>query len=385
MKLAIMESIMTPGGHEVDFDRILVEELRNLNHEVTFVVPEKFQFQRDYGVTVLTLPGKVVSYEGLSGLRKNLASVKREWNRQKWFKALYEQALEKKFDAVIIPTSTYRYLRALRLSKLKKSPIPIVFIVHGVNPKEESKFFSAAKSLEQYSNIKVLVLTFDNKVLGKTAPNVNCIKPPTYIPRDIKLAKPISKKETLKLGFFGQYRREKNLDALLATILSCNFSIPVKLSIQGATVHPADAADFERIIKKYEDNSNIEFLHKGLFGIEWQNAINDIDVLLMPYASERYLYHWAGMLFTALGFRKTVVASSVINPEVFKQYQIGATFSNEKPDDLKLVLEKFVNTYFDKLELYDKELSRAYVDFNPSSFVQQVVNIIQSNGVQEKI
>ena len=30
MRIGIFENIMTPGGHEVDFDRILVEELQAL-------------------------------------------------------------------------------------------------------------------------------------------------------------------------------------------------------------------------------------------------------------------------------------------------------------------------------------------------------------------
>ncbi len=34
MHIAILESITTPGGHEVDFDRILVEELQALGHKV---------------------------------------------------------------------------------------------------------------------------------------------------------------------------------------------------------------------------------------------------------------------------------------------------------------------------------------------------------------
>ena len=42
MKIAIFENIMTPGGHEVDFDRILVEELKTLGHEVCFYVQEGF-------------------------------------------------------------------------------------------------------------------------------------------------------------------------------------------------------------------------------------------------------------------------------------------------------------------------------------------------------
>ena len=42
MKLAIFENIMTPGGHEVEFDRIIVEEFRALGHSVEFYVPENF-------------------------------------------------------------------------------------------------------------------------------------------------------------------------------------------------------------------------------------------------------------------------------------------------------------------------------------------------------
>ena len=52
MKLAIFENIMTPGGHEVDFDRILVEEFQQSGHEVSFYVPEGFEFSFDYQVSV---------------------------------------------------------------------------------------------------------------------------------------------------------------------------------------------------------------------------------------------------------------------------------------------------------------------------------------------
>ncbi|MDY5052622.1 MAG: glycosyltransferase family 1 protein, partial [Anaerovibrio sp.] len=43
MRIGIFENIMTPGGHEVDFDRILVEELQQRGHEVSFYVPENFE------------------------------------------------------------------------------------------------------------------------------------------------------------------------------------------------------------------------------------------------------------------------------------------------------------------------------------------------------
>ena len=48
MKIAILESIVMPAGHEVEFDRILVEEMKNQGHEPIFFVPEKYPFKLDY-------------------------------------------------------------------------------------------------------------------------------------------------------------------------------------------------------------------------------------------------------------------------------------------------------------------------------------------------
>ncbi|MEE0404380.1 MAG: glycosyltransferase family 1 protein, partial [Megasphaera elsdenii] len=45
MRVAILESIVMPAGHEVEFDRILVEELKKQGHEPVFFVPERFPFK----------------------------------------------------------------------------------------------------------------------------------------------------------------------------------------------------------------------------------------------------------------------------------------------------------------------------------------------------
>ena len=84
MRFAIMESVVTPGGHEIDFDRLLVEELTALGHSVEFYVPEGHKFKWNYGVPVHHLPGTGVSYKGAKGIKKLFLSVKREWHRQKW-------------------------------------------------------------------------------------------------------------------------------------------------------------------------------------------------------------------------------------------------------------------------------------------------------------
>ena len=376
MRIGIFENIMTPGGHEVDFDRILVEELQKRGHEVSFYVPEDFEFSFDYHVPVVRLRGKAVSYSKVSGIKKLLYSVKREYNRQKWYAQLYEAAYRKDIDALIVPTSTYRYLRAINKNILRRSNVPIIFVLHGINPKEAPKFLREAKKLLPYKNIKPVVLTFVNHIFGHRLPNIYPIYPPTYTARDIDFQPSVEAKAILTVGFFGQYRREKRLRDFLEVYVKGHYTRKVKLLVQGSTMHPEDAEDFEKIIQEYKDCAGIEFLHRGLIGAEWQKAIAGIDVLLMPYSAPRYLYHWGGMLFTAIGFQKPVIASNDINPEVFAKFNIGMTFKSGDMNDLQQVLENFINGYDDSVAGYAKGLAEAGRKFSPESFAHRIEAIL---------
>ena len=180
-------------------------------------------------------------------------------------------------------------------------------------------------------------------------------------------------------AFFGQYRREKNLDGFLTVFCSSQFSQPVKLFVQGATVLPEDAADFKRIQQKYADVPNIEFLHKALIGEEWQQAIAGVDALIMPYSADRYRYHWSAMLFTAIGYNKPVIVADSINPEVLTCYDIGVAFRPDREEELKGALERFVNTYPEKKQVYRSELNRANTDFAPAGFVRSILKMLDDN------
>lgn len=376
MRIGIFENIMTPGGHEVDFDRILVEELQKRGHELSFYVPEDFQFNFDYNVPVTRLGGETISYTNVSGFKKLLYSLKREYNRQKWYAQLYEVAYRKDIDALIVPTSTYRYLRALNKNILRRSKVPIIFVLHGVNPKEAPKFLREAKKLLPFKNIKLVVLTFVNHIFGHQLPNIYTIYPPAYVARDIAFEPKVEQKDVLTIGFFGQYRREKKLRDFLEVYVKGTYTRKVRLLVQGSTMHPEDSEDFEQIIDEYKDHDNIEFLHKGLIGGQWQQAIADIDVLLMPYSAPRYLYHWGGMLFTAIGFHKPVVASNDINPEVFAKFKIGMSFKSGNMQDLQNVLEQFINTYDDNVAAYAAGLQEAASKFSPESFAHRIEAIL---------
>ena len=374
MKIAIFENIMTPGGHEVEFDRILVEEFRALGHDVEFYVPENFSFQFDYKTPVTRLNGDAVTYTNSRGLRKIFSAAKREINRQRWYSQLFDA--QKNFDALIIPTSTYRYLRALNHSSLKKISVPMIFILHGINPVEAPKFLSAAEKLSGNKNIKPVVLTFGDSIFGERRENIFTIYPPTYTARDLKVTPKISAAgEVLKVGFFGQYRREKNLRGLLEVFLRGNYTRRVELQVQGSTMHAEDSDDFEDIIRQYGGDERLSFLHKGLIGAEWQRAILNVDALLMPYSAPRYRYHWGGMLFTAIGFGKPVVASDDMNPEVFDMYRVGETFPSGDVNALAKVLERFINDFDKNFPTYSTNLKAAGEDFSPVNFARRLEKI----------
>ena len=167
---------MTEGGNEIEFNRILVDELKNLGHDVFFYVPENFTFRLDYGVPVFKIKGDSVSYTNSGGIKKIFASMKREINRYRWYAQLYE--LQNNFDALIIPTATYRYLRTLNHSNLKKIKVPLIFVFHGINPAEAPKFLSESEKLLPNSNIKMAVISLSNNIFGKTLDNIYTINPP---------------------------------------------------------------------------------------------------------------------------------------------------------------------------------------------------------------
>ena len=375
MKIAIFENVMTAGGHEVDFNRILVEEFKALGNEVIFYVPENFKFQLDYKTPVQKLNGNSISYTNTSGIKKIFATVKREINRQRWYNQLLEA--QNNFDALIIPSATYRYIRALNHNNLKKISKPLIFILHGITPNEAPKVVNESKKILPYKNIKIIAMTLTEKMFDERPENIFTALPPTYIARDLTDAEKFPPpNEILTVGFFGQYRREKKLRDLLEVFVNGNYNRKVKLIVQGSTMHNEDAEDFEKIINQYKNFDGLQFVHKGLIGADWQRTIMNVDALLMPYSAARYRYHTSAMLFTAIGFGKPVIAGSDMNPEIFERYKIGETFTSGNLDELAKVLEIFINNFDKNFSIYKENLQKAAENFSPNNFAKRLEKII---------
>ena len=374
MRIAILESIIMPAGHEVEFDRILVDELKKQGHTPCFFVPKRFPFKINYGVEVEYLEGgEVVTYAGVGELKKLLLSIVREKRRIDWFNAAYAKAKAGKCDAIIVPTSTYRYLRTLCNSKLKHSPVPIYFIFHGINPKEQPKFERQANKCLPYKNINLRVITLRNDFANSDLPNLRLINPPVFKPQDLPIREEIQGKTPIKIGFFGQFRKEKNLAFFLDAFVQANFTVPVELIVQGATAKPEDGEVFEKYAKDYAKYKNITFLHKNLIGIDWQKALLEVDVIIMPYAAERYRYHWSAMLFTAIGFYKPILISPEINPEVLEKYKIGAAVQLDSIATFSRQLEEFMDDFVKNTNIYRENLLLANKEYSHEALIKNIL------------
>ena len=377
MRVALLESIVMPAGHEVEFDRILVEELKKQGHEPVFFVPEHFPFKLDYHCDVEYLEGgEVVTYAGAGKIKKIFLSLIRERRRIAWFNSAYDKACAHHCDAIIIPTGTWRYIRTILRSKLKDSPVPVYMIFHGINPHEQPKFEQQARKVESYQNIYLKVITLRDDFKNSGLHNVDLIAPPVFKPWELPVNKKLTFKPPIKIGFFGQFRKEKNLGFFLEAFTQAKFSVPVELIVQGATAKPEDGDLFEQFARDYRNYKNITFLHKNLIGLEWQKALLGVDAIMMPYAAERYRYHWGAMLFTAIGFYKPVLASPELNPEVLQQFKIGQAIDLSSVEAFSQQLEKFIDDLVSHTEEYQQGLDQANVAYGQDKLIKGILKSI---------
>ena len=378
MRIAILESIVMPAGHEVEFDRILVEELKKQGHDPRFFVPANYPFKIDYHVPVDYLRGgEAISYAGVGRIKKLWLSLQRERRRIAWLNDACLKAQAGLCDGIIVPTNSWRVMRSIRKSQIKASPVPVLFMMHGIMPADRARFVEGVRSLKHYPNIHIgaLGLQKDFPELAD-CPGFHVIMGPVYVPLDLQVSPEFHFHEPLRLGFFGQYRREKNLEFFLQAFVQAAFTQPVQLMVQGATVTQADSDDFERLTKKYAPYSNISFMHKNLLGLEWQKALMDCDVLLLPYGAERYRYQPSAMLFTAIGYFKPVLQSPEMNPEILAEFKIGEAVKLDSLAAFSKQLEQFVNTFKERAEQYKAGLIGANEKYSQANLLKTIVGIL---------
>lgn len=371
MKVAILETVKANAGFELEFDRIIIEALREAGHEPVMMTPAGTVLDQNFDVPKYELSGgSIISYDGVKGLRKIWYSFLREMRRVKWFNSAAEVAEQEGIDAILLTTATYRYLRSLKQSKMRHSKVRIYFIFLGVNPSEKPKFLKKAKDCLPYKNIHLCVTTLRDDFGNEKPANVKLIKPPVMIPANCKSQ---SASGILRIGFFGHYRKgEKNIYWLLNSITGAQFKNPVKFVIQLAPTTEEDRQEVEQIVSGWQNNESVEFIPHKLLKDDWYNAINSVDVVYLPYTAERYLYNWSAIYFTAIGAKKPVLITQTLNPEVMKKYSIGEYVDTIDSEILRKQLEEFVNNYEINKVNYIEALEKANQEYSKSSFIRSL-------------
>lgn len=375
MRVAILETVKTQGGFEQEFDRLIIDELKKEGHEPVLYLPENSSLPVDFGIPIEYMSGgEIVDYEGAGKLKKVWLSIQREQRRVRWFDAAYEKACRHEVDAIILTTATYRYLRSLHKSKLKESPVPVIFIFLGVNPHEKPKFLKQARRCEGYQNIKLKITSLRNDFTEDHVSKIEIIPPPVLLPQGVSVTANLTYHEPVRIGFFGHYRKgEKDIDGIIQAFLDSHLEGKAELVVQAAPTGPEDADDMERIMEKYSCESAVRFIKGKVLGMAWYDLLQSVDVLFLPYSNERYLYNWSAVYFNALALYKPVLATAVLNPEILKNYTVGQEVDLQDLGRLRLQLGQFLQSYEAMLPTYEAELKRVNHDFSTAAFLQNVL------------
>lgn len=372
MKVAILETVKAHAGFELEFDRIIIEALQDAGHEPVLMLPKDTVFDQDFSVKKYYLDGgKIISYDGIKGIKKLWYSYIREKRRVRWFDAAFDMAHQENVDAILLTTATYRYLRSLQKSILRNSDIPVYFIFLGVNPHEMPKFLSKARKCLPYNNIHLCVTTLRDDFGIQRPKNVRLLKPPVMIPKEFQSS---IEHNLLRVGFFGHYRKgEKNIEWLLKLAESRKFSCPVKFVIQLAPTTADDEEEINAIVVSYQGNTQVEFIPKTLLHDAWYKAVQAVDIVYLPYTAERYLYNWSAIYFTAIGAQKTVITTPILNPEVMKKYKIGEIINIDSYDVFEKQMIEFVNTYENNKKMYRENLMKANTEYGKIKFIRRLL------------
>lgn len=375
MRVAILETVKTTGGFEQEFDRLIIRELQKQGHNPILYLPENSNLPVDYGIPIdYVQGGEIVDYEGVGRLKKIWLSIQRERRRIKWFDSAYEKACRHEADAIILTTATYRYLRSLHKSKLKNSPIPVIFIFLGVNPQEKPKFLEQARKCQSYTNIKLKVTTLRDDFKDDNVPKIELIKPPVLLPEGIEANPVLTYREPIRIGFFGHYRKgEKDVDGIIQAFLQCDMRDKAEFVVQAAPTGPDDRIDMDRIMQKYARESSVCFIKGKVLGKAWYDLLQSVDVLFLPYSNPRYLYNWSAVYFNALALYKPVLATSVLNPEILSTYHIGQEIDLDDLSHLSQQMHDFLCHYRGNLSVYAKDLQRVNEDFSTKLFLQNLL------------
>ena len=98
-----------------------------------------------------------------------------------------------------------------------------------------------------------------------------------------------------------------------------------------------------------------------------------VDAIAMPYAAERYRYHWGAMLFTAIGYNKPVLVSPELNPEVLAKFPIGCVIKSLAEVNIINAMQDLVNLLSTKRAETKVALEQANEAYSHAAIIRAIL------------
>lgn len=190
----------------------------------------------------------------------------------------------------------------------------------------------------------------------------------------------------LKIGYFGDARLEKGYNlipeaieklSLLDIKRSYRFVIQSNFNSEGGEKGIAEARE------KLEKMKNVDIIYKSMNSKEYYENIMNVDAILIPYDSERYVARSSGILIEALATGKPVLTSagSWMSSQVSDDHSVVW----DKCDSLHISLGNLINN-FDNLSVGAKKISQHWLGFSSAkNFVEHIISRPLSNFSDTKL
>ena len=151
-------------------------------------------------------------------------------------------------------------------------------------------------------------------------------------PHEMHLRKktPISKSGKITVGSLGSARPDKGFTRLALFIpkILAAFGPKIRVTIQEGVM--SWGYEYEKTLSELRSYKAVSILPGYLPSLEMKRAIENCDILFMPYDEGTYEYRGSAMLFEAADRNiPMIVPSRTGLGEVVRKYGIGATFSSE--------------------------------------------------------
>ena len=268
-------------------------------------------------------------------------------------------------------------MRSLRSSRLRRTEKPLIFLGFEGPPKVNEAVAKQLRALGNPGRIKSLInsISFDAENYG--CENYHLAPPPAFLPRDVPWRP--APEGPLIFGFFGQYRREKNLAGLLDVILAAKLGREVRFLVQANGVTPEERSEAAALVDAYsKKDPRLSFITGQLGPVEWQEALLGVHAILMPYGAKRFLRNWSSMVFSAIGFRRPVLVTEHLNPTVVERFGIGRIARGDGFGPLSEALGLLAADFDDPSHYRDK-LDAALDYFHPSRLAKTLVELASSD------